>query len=456
MATAAPSSSHPATGVHVALPSDPAPMAVARPSAAASLACLATVELQLVMQFCDLQSLLFLARCSHSALEDASDPLAWRGRCLALAFVHPPAPGADAGQRRPEISLWQRLRCCIRPPPPPPPAPSLLLPSLTQRISGSLLRHCDIRINWNYDRSFRCYPVSDAEQDALAAIPRLRVLDSCDRQGAGPSQIAALVQRPGLRGLVSLVCGKRQLHEKSIGALAVHCPQLSTVSTQGSSRTDPPLHRLPALTDLTVGVRHSGGLTMAGVARCAGLRRLSVWPDNSNGFTARDVHAALLSPTLRSLEYLAVHGLDALHADGRNQPAARLEWAAAFAHLPALRSLRLTDPRGIDELLAAIGAGCPQLHSLNIGSDQVDVDDPTGIGAALPSAAALSSLLARLPSLRSVVLFLPTRERCTGARWPVDYRAREDIWLHAHGELTALAALHHQRLRVTFRSNFVF
>ena len=445
-----PSHAQPPVQLDAALLSDPAPMAVARPAAAASLAGLATVELQLVMQHCDLQSLLFLARCSHSTLEDASDPLAWRGRCLGLTFVHPPAPGADAGQRRPEISLWQRLRCCIRPPPPPPPAPSLLLPSLTQRISGSLLRHCDVRINWNYDRNFRCYPVSDAEQDALAAIPRLRALDSCDRQGAGPSQIAALVQRPGLRGLVSLVCGKRQLHEKSIGALAVHSPQLSTVTTQGSSRTDPPLHRLPALTDLTVGVRHSGGLTMAGVARCGGLRRLSVWPDNSNGFTARDVHAALLSPTLRTLEYLSVRGLDALHADGRYQPAAQLDWTVPFANLPALRSLHLEDPRGVDELLAAIGAGCAQLHSLSVHCDEVDCPDSAGVTAALPSAAVLAELLDRLPSLRSVSLLLPTRERCVGARSSSGDRTGERRRLHAYGDLCVLAALHRQRLSVRF------
>ena len=111
MAMATPSHAQPPVKLDAALPSDHAPMAVARPSAAASLAGLATVELQLVMQFCDLQSLLFLARCSHSTLEDASHELPWRGRCLALTFVHPPAPGAGAGQRRPEISLWQRLRC---------------------------------------------------------------------------------------------------------------------------------------------------------------------------------------------------------------------------------------------------------------------------------------------------------------------------------------------------------
>ena len=423
-----------------------------------SLDRLATVELQLIMQHCDAQSLLLLARCSRFTLHAASDPFAWRALSpLSWNFVHPLGPGADVELRRPEISLWQRMRCCIRPLPlSPPPAPSLLLrmPSLAQRISGSLLRHCDIRIDWNYDRSFRCYPVSDAEQDSLAAIPRLRALDSCDRQGAGPSQIATLVQRPGLRGLVSLVCGKRQLHEKSIGALAVHCPQLSTVSTQGSSRTDPPLHLLPALTDLIVSVRHSGGLTMAGVARCSGLRRLSVSPDNSNGFTARDVHAALLSPSLRSLEYLSVRGLDALHTDGRDQPAAQLDWAAAFANLPALRSLHLSDPRGVVELLAAVGAGCAQLHSLRVHCIEVGLGELTGVRTAFPSAAVLGSLLARQPSLRSVALLLASRERFARAPSPIDELTRENIWSRTHEDLTALAALHPQLLSVDFLSGY--
>ena len=454
----APSHTQPAVGSDSALPSDhPAPqIRVASPAAAASLAGLATVELQLIMQhYCDLSTLLALARCSRFTLHAASDPFAWRALSpLSWNFVHPLGPDTVTSQQRPKISAWQRLRCCIRPPPPslpllPPPLP--LSPSLAQRLSVSLLRFCDFSINWYHDRR-SLSPVTAAELDALAAIPRLRMLNSCGRWTAGPVEIAALARRPGLRGLTTLAC--HGLDGPSIRALAEHCPKLSTVATMGSNGIDPPLHTLPALTDLTVRVNHAGGLTMAGVLRCAGLRRLNIRPDLEDGFTSRDAHAALFSPSLRSLEYLAVHGLDALHADGRNQPAVRLDWAAAFAQLPALRSLHLADPRGIDELLAAIGAGCAQLHSLRVHCIEVDFGDSTGIRAAFPSAAALSSLLARLLSLRSVALLLASRERFIGAPSPMDERTRENIWRRAHDDLSALAALHPQRLSADFLSGY--
>jgi hypothetical protein len=222
----------------------------------------------------------------------------------------------------------------------------------------------------------------------------------------------------------------------------------------GSNGIDPPLHTLPALTDLTVRVNHAGGLTMAGVARCAGLRRLDIRPDLEDGFTSRDAHAALFSPSLRGLEHLAVHGLDALHTDGRDQPVVRLDWAAAFANLPALRSLHLTDPRGIDELLAAVGAGCAQLLSLRVHCIEVDFGDLISIRTAFPSAVSLSSLLARQPSLRSVALLLASRERFIGAPSPIGERTRENIWLRAHEDLNALAALHPQRLSVDFLSGY--
>lgn len=42
------------------------------------LSSLATVELQLIMQMCDLRSLLSFARCSHLTLAAASSDFAWR------------------------------------------------------------------------------------------------------------------------------------------------------------------------------------------------------------------------------------------------------------------------------------------------------------------------------------------------------------------------------------------
>jgi hypothetical protein len=139
-------------------------------------------------------------------------------------------------------------------------------------------------------------------------------------------------------------------------------------------------------------------------------------------------------------------------------PAAQLDWAAALANLPALRSLHLEDPHGIDELLAAIGDGCAQLHSLSVHSSQVDFPESVGVAVSLPSASVLSALLARRPSLRSVTLNLLGLHGCTEMRSDAssDDRARALIWRHACAELTALAALQHHRLRVTLPSDCVF
>ena len=511
-----PSHTQQPVGIDSALPSDhdAAPIRAVRPPAAASLAGLATVELQLIMHYCDLSTLLALARCSRFTLHAASDPFAWRALSpLELAFVHTAVPDTGAEQRRLIDSAWQwahrwflfaprspqplslSQRLCgsllrftlsagssplawsglsplsrtfirhplardagtkqqrpidsawlwarhwllLTPLPLPP-------PSLAQRLSASLLRFRDIKIMWNFDRNFLCYPVSDAELDGLAAIPRLRVLDSHRRWTAGPALIAALVQRPGLRELRALICDGDDINEQTIGALADHCPRLSTIATCDATRTDPPLHLLPALTDLTVHVRHEGGLTMATVLRCDGLRRLSISPDSSNRYTSRDVHTGLFSPSLRTLEHLAVHNLDALHADGRKMPAAQLDWAVAFASLPALRSLVLEDSRGIDELLAAIGAGCAQLHSLDISSCAMECPGSLGTGDPLPSAAVLSALLARRPSLRSVALILLGLH---GSLSSIQDRARTLVWRNARAELSALEALHRSRLGVT-------
>jgi hypothetical protein len=136
MAMAVPSPSHAATGVDMAFPSDhdAAQSRVVRPTAAATLSGLATVELQLIMQHCDAQSLLALARCSRFTLSAASDPFAWRGlSSFSLVFVHTPDAEPDAGQRRPKISAWQRLCSCFRSAPPPSPLPLLL----AQRISAT-------------------------------------------------------------------------------------------------------------------------------------------------------------------------------------------------------------------------------------------------------------------------------------------------------------------------------
>ena len=151
------------------------------------------------------------------------------------------------------------------------------------------------------------------------------------------------------------------------------------------------------------------------------------------------MHTAILSPNLRTLEHLSIHGLDALHADGRNQPAVQLDWAAAFANLPALRSLHLEDPRGIDELLTAIGDGCAQLQSVRLYFTALSRSG--GPGSVAPSRVTLAALLDRTPSLRSVALSMPPLEYHASFMLPDGLPGRVLVWQRAHDELSALVAL---------------
>jgi hypothetical protein len=344
--------------------------------------------------------------------------------------------------------LWRRIRIRSRtrspPQSPPPPLPPPL--SLAARVAASLLRFCHIGVEWRFSsldhRSHFPAAVTAAELDALAAIPRLRSLDVQARLDVDSTMLASLLRRPGLSALTSLGCAQGQLDEAALRALVDCCPRLSTLWLEDAGVpgcAEPPLQRLPALTDLSVEGCAYGEHSMDAVSHCASLRRLSF-----TGVVARSVHFVLLSGAVgATLQHLSVDGLDVRFVDGSWLPAARVDWAAAFANLTALRSLDLEGSHGVDELLPVIGAHCTQLQSLRIRFAWLT--SPEVLGSMVPSAAALASLLAALRPLRCVTLsMLPSAVYTSGH--PMGMASVAEQWRMVHGGLTAFAALHPQRV----------
>jgi len=114
---------------------------------------LATVELQLVMHFCDQSTLIALARCSRTAFAAAKQPFAWR--CLS------------------PLSL-----SCSSP------------LELSARMADSLLRHAQLSVEWTIPAPAAGSAAAQANADAKKADA-----------AATAAEIAALVSLPRLRHL---------------------------------------------------------------------------------------------------------------------------------------------------------------------------------------------------------------------------------------------------------------
>ena len=172
---------------------------------------LATVELQLVMHFCDQRTLIALARCSRAALAAANHPFAWR--CLS------------------PLSL-----SCLSP------------LELSARMAASLPRHAQLAVEWTIptfagprfegDTTDGEDAVMVAEIAALVSLPGLRHL-SVDPDSQSPDShlallMAALRERVGLGGaLVSLtlwLCDL-QISEAVCAALAGFLERSRTLTT---------------------------------------------------------------------------------------------------------------------------------------------------------------------------------------------------------------------------------
>ena len=356
---------------------------------------LAAVELQLVMQHCDLHSILFLARCSRQTLAAASDAFPWK--------------------HLPPVSVRS----------------SSATAALTERICFSLLRHCSFALRLDHIAT-TCISSSDEVDPILsgvARIPRVLSLDATNRGGLLQGQLAWLLSQPSLHGLrelractssldgrCALLMVKDLQHLQSLYLLSLDAAR-SDVDRSGSGLLAM-LPLLPALTDLRITGSSWGasdGLIHAG--QCARLKRLAL------GHLPGSLWQRLL--TSRGLRHLSELELSHARTLRPFHGADRVDWAACFSNLRYLTSLRLDTCFGVDGILAAVRAHCcTVMRSLFIRSSQLTdpADGQQGTaasewtlhGSPLPSEYALRQLAASLHPDCALVLQLDPLEESSG------------------------------------------
>ena len=329
----------------------------------------ARVEWQLIMRMCDLKSLIALARCSKETLAAASTDFAWS----ALSPV-----------------IFRSTR-----------------PLLAECISGSLLRCADIGVRWCHPEPvWDQPPVSDEEIAAVAAIPRIRLLDTRHRHQFDPGQFDSLLTMPSapLRQLTALYSGFIStgcdaLSSESMRLLSEHCPLLRTlhaVAPRDMEMDDfaEQLSLVAGLTDVEVAIEVGQALLAY-----PGLQKL----------TLRGLHEAtwtlpLTSPNMQQLKELTLVNVAAASAHGMHAPPSPIDWAACFANLHSLQSLTIEQCASIDVVLSAVLAqGSASLRCLSI----TVLDDGLApyrssrlfsflslVGCSAPSVEALCQLLA--------------------------------------------------------------
>jgi hypothetical protein len=301
---------------------------------------LATVELQLMLQFLDTTSKLKAARCSRHLLQAADHPFAWQG---------PPVAVSSRGR--------QKLGSLIR---------------------QSLLRHASIALTLD----------SRLTAAEVAAIPRLRELDTfhCDSCDLPPM----LLSLPSLQGLQTL----RASFGMPLRALLPSLPALSKLEcwvTVGSSDWSW-LAAVPALTDLSLACSMGVPLPLRdAIGECAQLQSLQL---RSPTFPAGAFGRLCSTPALRQLRQLDLVNLGAHGVRFTDD-----EYRAAFSCLAQLESLRLMSVNGVDRLLPHL-VHAPALRRLIIPCDAQNPEVADSLGSTHPSRNELHSLLTAAPLLQ--------------------------------------------------------
>jgi hypothetical protein len=406
-------------------------------------AALAAVELQLIMRFCDQQSLLALARCCGSTLAAASVDFAWQ--CVSPVVIHASrfgpasadASASDSALRR----LGQSLRCggCCPCAPSRPPPPALPFP-LEPHPRWSLLRHTDQLLRWTGgDHHF------SQAHSLIRSLPRLIAIDVPDDSASfGPDSLALLREADQLTALdLSAV----YLRHSDIQSLVVNAERLRTLRIRPSGDVRgclEPLHLLPQLTDLELvdyALDKSSAADYAVIGQCRRLRRLTLI-----AVVEGCCGPILLAPGLQRLRDLT------LAHTFRNTPQPLTDWAAACANLHSLRRLTLlrSDTVCIGAILAAVTAGCcPRLRLLRLAPHILDANcwkdaiSACEVSGKISLVAAISLLLESRPEVR-IELRVGFHRAAVSASWLLPLRA-ECHWLTATPEWTSFDLLSSQR-----------
>jgi hypothetical protein len=288
----------------------------------ASFSRLATVEVQLVLQCCDLAERLALARCSRATLAAARHPFAWatpagpvRLRLRPLVGLEPALPPAAVLSS----SLLRYVSFAVRWENVPVPASSSSSSSSSSAFPALVPNAADLH-NMN--------ALSYHELNCLWSVPRLTTLDASERKGYGMDHSSSCWERlldnylhPGqMRSLKSLHVNnynfdKEDNNSTSLRLLVNHLPALTELGITGSAACRLELYSHPHLTSLTV----RGYIPLADsnnpvvehsyIARCTNLRELHT----IGSFTRQLVTILSCANMVRSLRVLSLQDFSSLH-----------------------------------------------------------------------------------------------------------------------------------------------
>ena len=301
---------------------------------------LATVELQLCLQYLNTTSKLKAARCCRRMLQAADHPFAWQGPPMAMS-----------SRRRPQLG---------------------------SHIRQSLLRHAPIALML----------VCKMSAEEVAAIPRLQTLHIVYRISDDfAHQLLAL---PSLRGLQTLQM-PLDLPPSTLQLL----PTLSALHTLKCWMSDDSaywswLPAMPALTHLDVTCMVAQHVPHA-IGQCGQLQRLRL---HSFTLKSSDLVRFCSAPSMRQLRRLE---LESVQVQGARLTAD--ECRAALGSLAALESLRLCWVYGVDLLLPHL-AHALALRSLVITCGTQIPTTVERYGSVVPSCELLRQLLAAAPLLQ--------------------------------------------------------
>jgi len=330
---------------------------------------LATVELQLVMQFLDASSKLKAARCSRRLMQTASQPFAWK----------------DA----PPLLVEARSAADV------------------ERIVPSLVRFAPIDLRCMRMESFDC----------IATIPHLHGLELQESSIGAAASLIQLLQHPCMAQLQSL---RLDAHlsfaflTTVTARLIARLPQLRALNVQpwpgDQESTLPllqPLADAPALTDLALSLPDGTVAIPAlldAIARIAGLSRLRL--RDLREWSAGTFRSFFCSPIARRLQHLELEGLYAHTLLPIMQAPSAAEYEAAVSSMQQLQALTLDRVFGLSVLLPHLrhAAALRQL-SIRCHSQTRSDDDTYSV---LPSGSALAALLAAAPQLEVRLLLPPT------------------------------------------------
>ena len=404
---------------------------------------MATVELQLVMQHCDAQSLLALARCSRFTFAAASNSFAWR--CAPPVRVDIARFAATEVPMSTLHCILDSMCCSACLPQPQPPLP---LPSDAADSRWSLLRHVDQSVHWTSARGVRSgdrYQAFVARR-LLPLLPRVRSLDLSEAQMLGLQWSDVHSCLVALGQLTAIDLAGMLLSDDEMRALAGNLPRLRTLRCRPSGDVRQclqPLTQLPLLTDLGLMAvtLHGSPDDFAVIAECPNLRRLALV----------NVSEAVCGPLLQAPGLQRLRRLTlALMFCLPDQP--RADWTAAFANLQSLRRLtidRCNSMCAAPLVAAAAEAGCPQLCRLRIApailhrsNSWTAALNPRSFGTLADK---ISVLLERRPEVR-VELRVGFSKADVSASWLLPLRAECD-WQSAVPQWTDFEVLRPWRHR---------